>query len=181
LSLSNALSDAANYSIETVFNFSSLSGYRKIIDFKDLSSDTGLYNLHTALNFYNVATGPTGAFAPNVDARLVITRDSTTDLVNGYVNGTLQISFTDSSGLGIFSAANNIIQFFKDDFATGQREASDGVVDLIRIYDAPLTAAEVAALSNPDAAVPEPSTLVACFVAGLFSVTAYSRRRRITG
>ena len=42
LSLSSWLTGSAtsgNYSIETTFNFSTLSGFRKIIDFKDLTSD----------------------------------------------------------------------------------------------------------------------------------------------
>lgn len=160
LSLSNGLPDPANYSIETIFRFANLSGYRKILDFKNLSSDQGLYTLDTALNFYNVAGGLASAFTPNVDVRLIVTRDDTTDKFVGYVNGVQQITFTDSSDLAVFTATNNIIQFFKDDFTTGQSEASAGIVDLIRIYDAPLSATAVAALGGPPVPVPEPSTLL---------------------
>ena len=62
LSLSGAI-NGSNYSIEMDFEFGSTSGYRKIIDFKDLAADTGLYNYSTELNFYNEADGPGGAFA----------------------------------------------------------------------------------------------------------------------
>jgi hypothetical protein len=159
LSLSNGLPDSANYSIETIFRFANLSGYRKILDFKNLTSDQGLYTLNTALNFYNGAGGLASTFTPNVDVRLIVTRDDTTDKFVGYVNGVQQITFTDSSALAVFTATNNIIQFFKDDFTTNQSEASAGIVDLIRIYDAPLSATAVAALGGP-VPVSEPSTLL---------------------
>src|SRR6476659_3669377 len=51
LSLSNAI-DSSNYSIELDFQFSTTSGYRKIIDFNDRADDEGLYNYNTDLNFY---------------------------------------------------------------------------------------------------------------------------------
>jgi hypothetical protein len=84
LSLSNGLAAPDHYSIEIVFNFSELTSWRRIVDFKNRTSDTGLYNFQTSLQFYNVDTGPAAAFVPNVDARLIITRDDTTDLFVGY-------------------------------------------------------------------------------------------------
>jgi hypothetical protein len=49
LSLSNALLNSADYSLFMNFEFSSASGYEKIVDFKNLTSDNGLYNLSAAL------------------------------------------------------------------------------------------------------------------------------------
>lgn len=179
LSLSNGLTDPANYSIELVFNFSSLTGYRKILDFKNLGPDTGLYDFNTALNFYNVTTSAAGAFSPRIDVRLVATRNDTTDQFVGYINGTQRIAFTDNAGLAVFTAANNIIHFFKDDVATGEREVSAGVVDLIRIYDAPLSASEIASLSDPVSTVPEPSTLFLLVSAvGLLGVGRLRQQRK---
>ncbi|MGA9162620.1 MAG: hypothetical protein WB297_17390, partial [Actinomycetota bacterium] len=40
------------YSIEVLFRFDLLAGYRKIIDFKDGSSDDGLYMLDGCLTFF---------------------------------------------------------------------------------------------------------------------------------
>lgn len=157
LSLSSALPDAANYSIETIFKFTTTSGYRKILDFKDRTLDSGLYNLNTNLNFYPPAVGSSGFIVPNANVRVVVTRNDSTDQFIGYVNGVQQFAFFDTSNLGTFTGTNNIIQFFKDDFATGQSEASAGVVDLIRIYDAPLTSQQVANLGDV-VQVPEPST-----------------------
>jgi Ca2+-binding RTX toxin-like protein len=144
LSLSNAI-DSSNYSIELDFQFSTTSGYRKIIDFNDRADDEGLYNYNTDLNFYDEAEGDPGAFANDTRAQVVLTRNGITKEVVGYVNGIEQFSFTDSNDLGVFGAANNIAQFFKDD--THQTtEASAGVVDRIRIFGQPLTASQVADL-----------------------------------
>lgn len=186
LSLSNGLPDPANYSILTDFSFTDVTGFRKIIDFKDLSVDTGLYNLNTALNFFNLVTGPAGAFQANTVARVVLTRDSATNTINGYVNGAPQFSaIADTGGLAVFNATNNIIQFFKDDIATAQREASAGLVDRIGIYSTPLSAAEVLALGGPGTpiaqqpTVPEPGTL-ALLGAALAGFAGLAWRKRNT-
>ena len=163
-----------NYSIETTFSFSDLSGFRKILDFKDRTVDSGLYNLDSALNFFPLVTGPSGAFTANVPAHLVVTRDAATGQFVGYVNGVQQISFTDTTSLAIFDSAGNIMRFFEDDAATGQREASAGVVDFIRIYKGALTATEVRALEQP---VPEPATLLLAGV-GISTLVVGAWRRR---
>ncbi len=185
LSLSNGLTNIGNYSVELIFNFTSINSYRKILDFKDLTVDSGLYNLNSNLIFYSVATGSGGAFAANLDVRLILTRDSATNQVVGYIDGVQKLSFTDSSSLGTFSGANNIMQYFKDDVVTGHSEASAGVVDLIRIYDAPLTAAEVAALGGPGpvaggpiAEVPEPASLALWSLMSVAGLAAWRRRKR---
>ena len=174
LSLSGALTPAqsADYSIYLNFELDTLTGFRKILDFKNLASDNGMYNLSTALNYFNFSTGPTGAFAPGVFAQVVLTRDNTTGLVVGYVNGVQQISFTDNTSDAVFNAANNIINFFQDDNVTTGRESSSGAVSEIRIYDGALTATEVADLSNT--ATPEPASLV---LAGAGLLLCLSRRR----
>jgi len=56
LNLSSALANIANYSILMDFSFQNLSGYRKILDFKNLASDDGLYNLSTDLNYFNFSS-----------------------------------------------------------------------------------------------------------------------------
>jgi hypothetical protein len=167
LSLQNGLTDAGDYSIETVFQFSANSGYRKIVDFKDRTSDSGFYNLSSALNFYPVTTGPGGAILPDTDVHVVLTRDGATNTVSGYANGVLQISFVDGSSLGVFTGPNQIMHFFKDDFATGQGEASGGIADRIRIYNGALTGDQVRALANggtppglSTSTVPEPASLL---------------------
>jgi hypothetical protein len=175
LSLSGALLNDDSYSIFMNFEFDTLTGFRKIVDFKDLASDNGLYNLSTALNYYNFATGPTGVFTPGVFAAVTITRDSSTGLVVGYVNGVPEISFTDSSSDAVFNAANNIINFFQDDSVTGGRESSSGAVNKIEIFDGALSAAEVAALT-PGTPTPEPVSFGLAGL-GLLALSAVRRFR----
>ena len=176
LTLSNALPSPGDYSILVDFSLSNLSGYRRLVDFKNNTSDTGLYNLNSALNFYNVTTGA-AVFAPDVEVRLVITRDNATDLFTGYVNGVSQISFTDSSDLGVFDAGSTIMKFFIDD-AVVPNEASAGRVSKISIYDAALTPAQVGALGAPPA-IPEPGS--ALFGLSTLAICVGGRLRRNRG
>ena len=110
------------YSIDISFSFDTTSGFRKILDFKGLTSDEGLYNLNGTLDYFNFAGGPTVQIPAGtiVDARL--TRDAT-GLVTGYVNGVSQFSFIDSTNS---AGALSSLAFFMDDFHTGLREASSG-------------------------------------------------------
>jgi PEP-CTERM motif len=163
LNISSALSNVSNYSLLMDFSFTDLTSYRKIVDFQNLASDAGFYDLSQLLNFYPITNSIATVFDPNVQVRVVLTRDSITNTVNGYVNGVLGITFTDSSSIATFSGTNGIIRFFEDDNPTGQREASGGLATRISIYDGALTGSEVSALgtpSGPTTGTPEPSTLL---------------------
>lgn len=175
LSLSSALTggEDANYTIFMNLEFDTLTGFRKILDFKDLASDNGLYNLSTALNYFNFSTGSTGAFTPGTFAQVVLTRDNSTGLVVGYVDGVQQIAFTDTTSDAVFNAANNIINFFQDDNVTGGRESSSGAVSHIEIFDSALSSSQVAAL--PGSSVPEPASLI---MAGAGLLLCLKLRRR---
>jgi hypothetical protein len=172
---------AGNYTIDMSFSFDTLSGYRKIHDFKNLGSDNGLYSLNGTLDFYPVATGPSATLSAGQLVRVDLTRDGTSGTVTGYVNGVQQFSFTDSSTYATFSTASpaNIINFFQDDTVTGGRESSSGVVDQIRIYDSALIASDITALGDPKplgTAVPEPASFVLTGMGGLVGL-GYGWRR----
>jgi uncharacterized delta-60 repeat protein len=149
LSVSGALTNTGNYSLVIDLSFSSLTGYRKIVDFSNLTSDNGFYNLNAALNFYPVTSGLAGILQPDVLVRVVLTRDGATGLVSGYVNGLQQFTIDDSvNKRAVFTGPGGIIQFFNDDSPTSFREASGGVVDQIAIYNGVLTPAQAAALGG---------------------------------
>ncbi len=174
---SSLFPNTGNYSIVTDFSFTDLTGFRKIIDFKDQTSDNGLYNLNSALNFFPVVTGAP-VFSPNQLSRVVITRDDTSNLFNGYVNGISQFAFADNGDLGVF--ASNI-NFFRDDSVVSG-EASAGNLDYIGLYDNVLSAGDVALLGGPGndpttAPVPEPGTMT-LMALGLTSLVGAARRRK---
>jgi hypothetical protein len=161
------------------------SGYRKLIDFKNLTADAGLYNLNTALNFFPVATGPSNAFETTKEHEVVITRDGVSGAFVGYVDGLPQLSFNDLVSLyATFSGPNNIIHFLRDDTVTGGAESTGGFLDRIRIYDSPLSSADVAALfaegqPSPSTVVPEPSSwLVMSLLAAIVPFTSGVRLKR---
>ena len=149
LNLSSGDFDPADYSIEIVFTWSSLSGgWQKIIDFSDKAVDNGVYTASNGLHFLN------GPFTPNLfvagaSRRLILTRDDATDVVRAYVGGTEVWNFVDAAGDAVFTGPDGIVRFFQDDNVTGQSEAGSGAIDRIRIFDYVLSAAEVSAIQNP--------------------------------
>jgi len=160
-----------NYTIAALFSFDDISGYRKILDFKNLTSDTGLYTLGGQLNFYNQAIGgPT--VGPGTFFEAVLTRDSSTALLTAYFDGTPVFSFTDSADLAVIST-DNLLNIFQDDLAV-PGENSSGSVAGLRIFNNVLTDAEVAALDlRTTSAVPGPLPLF-----GAAAAFGWSRRLR---
>ena len=52
---------SGSYSIVMLFRFNDVSSYKRILDFKNGTSDRGLYNYSGKLHFYSSATGNTTA------------------------------------------------------------------------------------------------------------------------
>jgi hypothetical protein len=166
LSLDNAISNPSVYGISVTFAFSANSGWNKIIDPHNLGPDIGLYvSPSRHLNYYYESSDGSFTFAPNQIVTVLQTRDAA-GTINGYVNGSLQWSFHDTSNLGVITAPNNRLWFFEDDAATGHAETSAGFVTQIKIF-APT-------------AIPEPNTLVVAAGGVAFSVLVSRLRRRPT-
>jgi hypothetical protein len=167
------------------YSLADTSSYRKIVDFKNLTTDGGLYNLNSKLNFYTTGdlVNGTTVVGDNTPVRLVLTRDGSTGQTTGFYNGVSQFSFADTGSFATFTGSNNIINFFQDDITTFPREASGGVLQRLAIYDGALSAAEVASLGGfgttipgtpRGTAVPEPFTIVGTLIGG----TAALRMRK---
>lgn len=166
----------AAYTIDLRFHFDDVnSGWNKIIDFKSLSSDNGMYTLNGGWDFCcGPGVGNFSSIAAGVDARLTLTRNGAGE-VNVYINGALGRTVGNDNGIADF--AGNSARFFIDDVVTGQHEARAGRVDFIRTFNGALSASQVAALSNdPTSPVPEPAA-GALFLLGLAGVAARASRR----
>ena len=137
------IAPGGTYSVAMLVRLADVSGYRKYLDFKNRTSDNGVYVLDGNLNFYNFATGASAPIANNAWRTIVITRDAAGQ-VAGYVNGAPALGFADGSGAGVVDAAN-VLNFFFDDAVTST-EQSAGAVARIQVYDNALSATEVAGL-----------------------------------
>jgi len=165
-----------SYSIDIHFFFdalgSSFDGYQKILDFKNRTSDSGLYSLDRSLQlFASSGTGDPHAgtsypvFTNSTMADLLVTRDAS-GLFSAYVNGNLAFSVMDMDGATRFSGPDNIMYFFIDDLQSFAPEAGSGFVDCIQV-------------TIPAAAVPGP--IVGAGLPGLIlasgGLLAWWRRR----
>ncbi len=160
LLLTDSTLSATTYTYELLFKFDSIGSYQRILDFKNRTTDTGLYSHGSNLVYYTMATATEADFFAGQSLQVVITRDGGTGLVSTYVNGMSRFSFTDSSNLAVFSGLNGERYFFTDDLVVGG-EAAAGSVDLIRIFDQSFSSGQVLELFQNGApvAVPEPSVL----------------------
>jgi hypothetical protein len=142
LSLSSANIASGEYTIEIGFRFDALSGYQKILDFKNLTVDDGLYTRDRSLVFFGASVSG-GVVSSSSFHHLVLTRDEATDVVRAYINGDEAWNFADAFGRAVFSGPESIIHVFRDDDVTAPGEAESGFVSRIRIYDRALDATEV--------------------------------------
>lgn len=165
---------ASDYTLDMTFKLDDLSGWRKVVDFKNRTDDAGLYLYWDQLSF---ATSSGDIFATTNTAgstlgtRVTLTRDNT-GLVNAYVNGALQISFNDTTNSAVFgtSGGQTSAWLLADDMLFGSREQPSGTLSSVKVYDHALSPREVAA-------VPEPEAL-ALAAAGVLAAVTLRRRRQ---
>lgn len=138
------------YTIELLFRLDFVSKYRKIIDFKGGSDDSGLYVLDGCLTFFPKEQNAFTSIGADSYVQVVLTRDSS-DRVVGYVDGVRQFGFADTRGLAEVNAKKTL-RFFVDDHTT-TGEHSSGAVSQVRLFDQPLTPSEVAALACTELAI----------------------------
>jgi len=151
-----------DYSVEMVFELTGNSGYRRILDSLDRTSDDGLYiDPNDNLNLFPNGAGTGGPFTANTFFDVFVTVDPT-NTVNGYINGVEQFSDT-STNLDINS---DILGFFLDNTGGGgQGEWSSGNIALIDVFNTALTAQQVATQTADviSGSTPEPGTWLLMF------------------
>ncbi len=121
------------YSIEMYFQFLNNSGFKRLIDFSNQGSDSGLYCTASQLLFYDEITINTVAFVANQYVHLVVTRDDTSKDVNLYVDGALVGSFVDNDNIAVLNNSN-FLNVFQDDTISGG-EARPGRIAILKLYD----------------------------------------------
>jgi hypothetical protein len=143
------------YTFYMKFSFAATSGYRKIIDFENLTSDFGLYLLGGSLVFYSISNElsvPIPVVQPNEIVELIINRDPLTKVftasyrINCVV--TPLISFTDTNDRTILSSVsqggNRRIRFFHDDTQTGGEATPSGKIYELKVFGDPANELQVA-------------------------------------
>lgn len=145
LRLPNATSivRATKYTIAVRMRFDSVLAYNRIISFDGAVNDTGLYVYNGLLSPY--------PYPIDYSADPVIEDDEWVDVVltrtaegrlRGYVDGALQFDVQDTNPMSVIVDPFEL-GFFRDN---SNREESSGAVSRIRIWNGPLTAAQVAVL-----------------------------------
>ncbi len=142
------------YTVDIRFVFYDISTcsekYCKILDFNDLSLDEGLYTYDTKLRFVTLPgdaplfVESPEVFRSGVETTVTLTRDAGGTTVV-YVNRSPQLSFIDTGGKALFSPGR-VAHFAVDDRYTSQREASNGSILELIIWDVVLTDTEIAEL-----------------------------------
>jgi hypothetical protein len=149
LGLSSAM-PVAIYTVDIKIALDLMTDWRKVLDFKSLKDDSGLY-VHTAeLAFVEDAGNQVFVSSPPLltaatPFELTLTRASN-GVVVGYVNRSMQFSIADSLGAGTFSDQNAFADFGVDDMPTNQLEASSGEIREIRIWDVALSPDQISQL-----------------------------------
>jgi len=125
-----------SFTIELYFVFDNLDSWKRVVDWKNRSSDQGAYVYYGQLNFYPVQYSGEAPVVAGEYTYYVITRDGTTNQVLFYTDDGVQINFIDDQGMALMDV-NNVLNFFRDDLqVTG--EASPGAVALLNLYNYPL-------------------------------------------
>ncbi|MDB4913261.1 MAG: hypothetical protein JWM95_905 [Gemmatimonadetes bacterium] len=176
-------SGAASYTIVMHYSLQDLSGFAKVIDFKNESascwqfgySDCGFYNGNWTgpgqAVFYPTAHGFNDLYSENTMATTVFSRDGS-GTIRVYVNGVKDYTDGDNAHQNaVFTS--DIARFFED----GGTKASGGFIDYLAIYDTTFSDSEAEALGETVVTTPEPASLV-LVASGLVVIGGVARRRR---
>lgn len=134
-----------SYSVVTTFRLDLVSSYRRILDWKNGTSDEGLYvhNGKLSLYFGGATDSAEVLFAPNAWNTVAYSTNTPSLGSQAYFNGTKVVS--SSLGPGI---TDDTLRFFRDGAGGTPNEDSPGAVACIRVFSGTLSDAEVAAIGT---------------------------------
>ena len=131
----------STFSVEIYFKFDLTNGYRRVIDWKNRTSDYGAYTLDGELDFYPWANADSATVFPGLYTYYVLTRDGLTKEVKIYSNAIKEVEFTDTYDDGVIDTSH-VLNFYQDDLQA-QDEASPGAVAMINLYNYVLDSATI--------------------------------------
>jgi hypothetical protein len=176
--VSPQLTSTSEYSIALRFSLGNVSGYRKIVDFKDRSSDNGLYIRSGVIEAYPYSTSGQTPFSNGDIIDLILVRNAS-GLVNAYVynNGAyldvLQSSPPNDGAAGpnqnSFVPQGGAFNFFVDDTVATGENPSSGSVYSIKLYNVALTSTQINQVFPPQSPTLTSATYNAS--TGLLAVT----------
>jgi hypothetical protein len=134
---------AALFRIDELDN-DDLTGYERIIQWTDDASESGLYAHQGRMEFYpqqsDTLTGET--IAVDEWVQVTVTR-SRIGRLRVYLDGVPTLDFSDDAGEAVVTV-DDVLRFFRDD----TEEDTSGAVARIRLWNRPLSPAQVAALTE---------------------------------
>jgi OOP family OmpA-OmpF porin len=128
-----------SYTIEIYFKFDALESWKRVIDFKNRTTDNGAYIFNGKLNFYNIVTSEISPVAAGEYTHYTFTYDASSNTVKIYADGIGKISFKDIQRDAQIDP--NELHFFYDDLKVNN-EASSGTVAYIKLFDYAVTPEE---------------------------------------
>ncbi len=131
----------AEHTIELYFKFDNLKSWKRIVDYKNRTSDTGPYAFDNQIEFYKIAISKNFPFRENRYAHVVLVREANENY-SLYVDGVLRAMFKDINELGIPSN-EDVLHFFRDDLQV-PNECSSGTVAFLRIYNYAVNSQQIA-------------------------------------
>lgn len=123
-----------SYTIEMYVALDTVTSYRKMVDFKNLVDDGGLYMLDSSLDFFSLYNTTTPVYTGGKYMLTAMSRNGANQRVRFFANGTFVGSFTDAAG-DAFYDVNKMLRFFQDDSTTSMNEQSGGKIAYLAIYN----------------------------------------------
>jgi hypothetical protein len=132
----------STYTIELYFVFDELGSWKRVIDWKNRTSDHGAYVYNGEINFYPWVYSNSAPVVAGEYTYYVVTRNGVTNDLKVYTDALVEVEFNDNTYDGVIDTAYNVLNFFQDDLQV-QNEASSGAVALLNIYNYELDSATI--------------------------------------
>lgn len=146
------LIDPTQYSLGFRISFKETgSDYKKILSFKGTTVDNGLYFQNKNIEFYPFGKSGTVTFEPNTFYDFILTRNKAKRILvyivkaDGSVSQLYDKQDTSDASVPHLVNGKHEFRFFMDDNHTNSEHSSGGTVKGIRIWDKPLTPAQISA------------------------------------